>query len=902
MACKHKNNSESTLKLGNGNALSDTRFKKDASPPRTRSKTHPIHREGVIQTDSAPYTQLHMDSAQLDHTILPFRNIGQFQAKQQYERSENLQKLEVPYVEIEVPEDVSKMINNGCTSLSKVYELITPKELDSLHSSYHITIPLNQEYNDGHVDDVSGGVRRIFAATYSKKEGLKILRPIDILENGATLEVEHCGWFWFFGCESYIFMMRWDNDFTNLYAVRCREIYLTDQDGVSLLDSQHPEEDLMETLKFHKNRIGTDNDMFHIAQYSKRCKAAIEFFHKSLAESEIWSYEEVPNPATVNTKKKKKFVIRAFDSKRNLLSESRQFSFTNDGDGVHKIVVTDFEQEDVDNMHSYIIKLDTSLCEPYAQHGRFVFERSRTDGIIKMNLMERTKISTKHNETEKTGYEVILTSKSQRGELFGKASNIDCELKFPYLKFTECGLEDQLIGLGCTPVSPVYEVSCPLIPFSEAACLNSEDSEKVRDVIWSFLDSPFEVTFPIYETLHRICQKHTCFRGRETIINILVRFLYMDKPSGSQGIFACHIHSNTLEFLPTSQVDDVSVSVKTATFSPWLLVRCDLATIAMLYTQNSGLDVCLFNRLFMWSVPTMDYAVSKEEVSKHRDWVNERMGKSDFELASPEEKKLYKQAEIATNFLMESYDSPIQILQVGELPIPLLKSNSYRGVSYDNLWEIEFLSEGSRIGSVMGPYEFNENKVKIIKGVLSNFKDARRVDSFRLHIQKDNRRFFWRKSIKKIQWGTYSVKNNFLDEDDNNTLANAPSVPPMFNPIRNNDLQTIRSGLTDSTTSSITLANEFFVQQYAPYDDRVSTAPTSIIPDDQTLCSEPSMATSATSSMPPLNDSVHREFRRFEDNPSLSSFVNEDDLNSAPSENDSQISSLSLRPSKEHEV
>jgi len=897
MADAFENNSESTLKLENGNALSDTRFKKDASPPRTRSKTHPIHGKGVIQTDSAHYTQL--DSAQLDHTILPFRNIGQFKAKQQYERSENLQKLEVTYVEIEHPEDVSEMIKNGCTSLSKVYELIAPKELDSLHASYHITIPLNQEYNDGHVGDVSEGVRRIFAATYSKEGGLKILRPIDILENVATLEVEHFGWCWLFGCESYIFMMRWDNDFTNLYAVRCREIYLTDQDGVSLLDSQHPQEDLMETLKFHKNRIGTDSDMFHIAEYSKRCKAAIEFFHKSLAESEIWSYEEVPKPATFNTKKRKRFVIRAFDSKRNLLSESKKSSFTNDGDGVHKIVVTDFEQEDIANMHSYIIKLDTSLCEPYAQHGPFVFGRSRTDESIKMNFMERTKISTKYNGTEKTGYEVIPISKPQRGELFGKASNIECELTFPYLKFTECGLEDQLIGIGCTMVSPVYDVSCPLIPFSEADCLNSEDSEKVRDVIWSYLDSPFEVTFPRYETLHRICQKYSCFRGRETIINILVRFLEMDKPSGSQGIFACHIHSNTLEFLPTSQIDDVSVSVKTKTFSPWLLVECNLATIAMLYTQNSGLDVCLFNRLFMWSVPTEDYAVSKEEVSNHRDWVNERMGQSDFELASAAEKKLYKQAEIATNFLMESYASPIQILN--DVPIPLLKSNSYRGVSYANLWEIEFLANGNRIGSVMGPYEFDENKVKIIRGVLSNRKDASRVDSFRLHIQKDKRRW-WRKSIKKIQWGTYSVKNNFLDEDDNNTLANAPSVPPFFNPVRNNmligDHQTVRSGLTDSTTSSITLANDFFVQQY----DRFSTAPTSKIQDDQSLCSEPSMVTSATSSMPPLNDSVHREFRRFGDNPSLSSLENEDDLNSALSENDSQISSLPLRPSKEHEV
>jgi len=379
----------------------------------------------------------------------------------------------------------------------------------------------------------------------------------------------------------------------------------------------------------------------------------------------------------------------------------------------------------------------------------------------------------------------------------------------------------------------------------------------------------------------------------------------MDKPSGSQGIFACHLHEDTLEFLPTSQVDDVSVSVETATFSPWTLVECNLATIAMLYTQTSGLDVCLFNRLFMWSVPTEDFAVSREEVSNHRDWVNERMGQSDFESASPAEKKLYKQAEIATNFLMETYDSPIQILQVGEVPIPLLKNNSYQGISYNNLWEIEFLANGNRIGSVMGPYEFNENKVKIIKGVLSNFKDASRVDSFRLHIQKDKRRFLWRKSIKKIKWGTYSVKNNFL-EDDNNTLVNAPSVPPFFNPVRNNmsigDHQTVRSGLTDSTTSSLTLANDCWVQQYAPYDDRVSTAPTSKIQDEQSLCSEPSMATSATSSMPPLNDAVHQEFRRFGDNPSLSFFLNEDDLNSAPSENDSQISILPLRPSKEHEV
>ena len=76
-------------------------------------------------------------------------------------------------------------------------------------------------------------------------------------------------------------MLRWDTDWDALKVVLCKEIYLTGEHEVSLMESQNKPGDLQEYWKYHKARLAKKDDIhFNDAQFSRRCVSALEFYKK----------------------------------------------------------------------------------------------------------------------------------------------------------------------------------------------------------------------------------------------------------------------------------------------------------------------------------------------------------------------------------------------------------------------------------------------------------------------------------------------------------------------------------------------------------------------------------------------------------------------------------------------
>jgi len=994
-----KNEAEGSPKLGNPFSDSQLYVQIDDSPGRQRTKTHPLLKN-ELQTDHAPDHAPQRDFL-LSNTN--FSNSKLFRKNNNKDLLGKLQKRDVAHTAIEHPDVVNKMIKNGCTSLSEVFKVYGLQKLDSPNSEYHITIPLNQNYKDGHVSDDS--VKRIFAATYSK-DGLSFSRPSFISEKNATFVASHFEWCWLFGCESNVLMISWDSDFTYWKLLLPKEIHLTDQSGIPLLES-HDLEEALKTLEFHNKCILSGDDRFRVVEESKRRQAAIENLIK-LGNSQTFSCEIVPKADIFNINKKKMYIICGLDSTHKLLSESRKISFK--GESVHAVDVKGLKKEHIESIYSYIVKADTSLCESRAQLGPFVLGKQETPKAIKktgfevilgssfvvevgticfgkvsevwfegqiMHITKKNKVLFRritrsasgqvsfslaedasfwilytdlHNlETEPSdGAEVRRAEITpERACLFGKVSNKKGVLSFPYRTMTIDGLEDQIISeFDGTVVSLAYDLEDALIP--GATCFDHDAA--IRKLIWGYSDTTFEFVVPVFEyekTLETICQDHSFC---ERIANILLGFLDMEKPSGSQKNFAVHEHSGILEILPTSKSDHGFVSVQTKSFSPWAMIKCDYAMIALRYSARSGLDICLYSRKFMYRRPiesTKDVAAeSNEEVLDHRRNICNRIDRNDFEAASAEEKQWYIQAKRTTDFLKESYESRIQLLNTQSQYIPLTKSD------YNNLWCIEFLADGHRIGrDILGPYEFNENEAQIIAGVLANLKHARKVDSLSFHIHK-RKKGSWNifsKSFERTQWCNYSVKNAFLDHaldpfshapDDVSTLAGAPPVP--LHPNETSCYHTIISGpavmnnqfaqrhvaggigstmLTSSaqdrrslysgpsefnSQSSLSLPiqmNNQFVQRHAA-GDIGSTMSRSSAQDRRSLYSGPSDAGSSNTGITLSSDSVPQEWRSSQHTsiPVFPSRMVEDDLSSTPSEIDPLFARQSIPTQRENRL
>ena len=76
-------------------------------------------------------------------------------------------------------------------------------------------------------------------------------------------------------------MLRWDTDWDELKVVLCKEIYLTGEHEVSLMESQNKLEDLQEYWKYHRARLSKKDDIHFVdAQFSRRCISALEFYKK----------------------------------------------------------------------------------------------------------------------------------------------------------------------------------------------------------------------------------------------------------------------------------------------------------------------------------------------------------------------------------------------------------------------------------------------------------------------------------------------------------------------------------------------------------------------------------------------------------------------------------------------